>query len=360
LNLIEVVGNLHMHTPYSDGEAYHAEIAAAAARAGLDFIVVTDHNVLVRGVEGYYADDHAPILVLTGEEVHDQARLPQVNHCLVYDAHREVAQCAADPQTLIDAVNVAGGMTFLAHPNDHAIAWVHESAIPWVDWNVRNYTGIELWNYMSAFKDHLQTPLASLTHVYSPNSAVIGPGADTLHLWDRLLVAAHAEGQRVPAVGNSDAHGTVFTVGPLRKTVFSYEHCFRCVNTHIFIAEALRGDPVHDRVLIYEAVREGRMFIGYDVPGQTRGFRFQAEGAEGQTIMGERAALGNGQTLIVQAPRRARLRLFRNGRVIAEAAQSDRLTHRATTPGVYRVEAWKRYRGVERCWVLSNPIYLYQ
>ena len=28
----EIVGNLHMHTPYSDGAAYHAEIAQAAAR----------------------------------------------------------------------------------------------------------------------------------------------------------------------------------------------------------------------------------------------------------------------------------------------------------------------------------------
>jgi hypothetical protein len=48
------VGNMHMHTHYSDGEKWHAEIADDAIAAGLDFIIVTDHNVWVQGVEGYY------------------------------------------------------------------------------------------------------------------------------------------------------------------------------------------------------------------------------------------------------------------------------------------------------------------
>ena len=43
--LYEYTANLHMHTPYSDGEWYHAPIAEAAMRAGLDVIIVTDHNV---------------------------------------------------------------------------------------------------------------------------------------------------------------------------------------------------------------------------------------------------------------------------------------------------------------------------
>ena len=36
-----------MHTPYSDGEGSHAQIAIAAQQAKLNFVVVTDHNVLV-------------------------------------------------------------------------------------------------------------------------------------------------------------------------------------------------------------------------------------------------------------------------------------------------------------------------
>ena len=64
---IEYVANLHMHTPYSDGEWYHADIAAAAAKAGVDVICVTDHNVWVDGPERYYAFGDRRVLVLVGE-----------------------------------------------------------------------------------------------------------------------------------------------------------------------------------------------------------------------------------------------------------------------------------------------------
>src|SRR5438552_14694162 len=104
----EYVGNMHMHTPYSDGAGSHAQIARAAQIAGIDFIIVTDHNVLVQGVEGYYGDDkEGYVLVLTGEEIHDQHLDPQINHFLVYGAEHELAQCAASPQGLIDAVHAA-------------------------------------------------------------------------------------------------------------------------------------------------------------------------------------------------------------------------------------------------------------
>ena len=45
-------GNLHIHTRDSDGEKWHAAVAHDAITAGLDFIIVTDHNVYVTGVEG--------------------------------------------------------------------------------------------------------------------------------------------------------------------------------------------------------------------------------------------------------------------------------------------------------------------
>ena len=47
----EIVVNLHMHTRYSDGSGSHKDIANAAIQTGLDAVIVTDHNVLVEGVE---------------------------------------------------------------------------------------------------------------------------------------------------------------------------------------------------------------------------------------------------------------------------------------------------------------------
>ncbi|NDJ55281.1 MAG: hypothetical protein GYB68_19590, partial [Chloroflexi bacterium] len=68
--LYEYVGNMHMHTPYSDGESYHDEIAQAALSAGLDFIIVTDHNVWIDGVAGYVGPTpDQQLLMMIGEEV---------------------------------------------------------------------------------------------------------------------------------------------------------------------------------------------------------------------------------------------------------------------------------------------------
>ncbi|RLC61355.1 MAG: hypothetical protein DRI80_08940, partial [Chloroflexota bacterium] len=115
MSIYEYVGNPHVHTPYSDGEALHAEVAQAAAKAGLDFVIVTDHNVWVDGVEGYYDK----VLLLVGEEIHDVRRRPQANHLLVYNAEAELAPLASDPQGLIDEVNRRGGFCYLAHPFEY-------------------------------------------------------------------------------------------------------------------------------------------------------------------------------------------------------------------------------------------------
>lgn len=355
-SLYEYVGNMHMHTPYSDGEAYHAQIAEAALRVGLDFVIVTDHNLLVNGVEGYYGDDaRGYLLLLTGEEVHDQARLPQVNHCLVYGVERELAQCAANPQELVDTVNGLGGSTFLAHPTDRPIPWLkNEPPIPWVDWHVERYTGLEIWNYMTSFKEVLPTFATGLRNIFQPENALIGPPPDALALWDKLL----SEGKHIVGVGSSDAHGTVFRVGPIRKAVFPYEFLFRCVNTHILTTQPLSGQWQYDAGIIYRAVKEGRTFIGYDIPGSTRGFRYTANGQNGSAIMGGSLRLGPGVTLQVLSPARAHIKLIRHGEVLAEAKNLENLTYTAHKPGAYRVEVWRSYRGKERCWILSNPIYI--
>src|SRR3989304_3847025 len=106
----EVIINLHMHTRYSDGSGIHKDIAAAALKADVDAVIVTDHNVLVHGFEGYYKEKNKKILMLIGEEVHDQARDPQKNHLLVFGANREVAAFAKKPQNLINQVHEAGGL----------------------------------------------------------------------------------------------------------------------------------------------------------------------------------------------------------------------------------------------------------
>ena len=46
------------------------------------------------------------------------------------------------------------------------------------------------------------------------------------------------------------------------------------------------------------------------------------------------------------------------GNVVAESFGRENLTFTAQTPGAYRVEVWQDYKGKERGWIFSNPIYV--
>ncbi|HVO44085.1 MAG TPA: CehA/McbA family metallohydrolase, partial [Aggregatilineales bacterium] len=303
MTLYEMVGNLHVHTRYSDGTGTHAEIARAARWADLDFVIMTDHNVLVEGVEGYYGDEETGYtLVLTAEEIHNPTLESMANHMLVY-ADSELAQEGDDPQKLIDAVNRAKGMCFLAHPNDPPITLAHEPAYPWVSHEVTGFTGLELWNYMSSVKGvadgtGLRTALRALHVAFRPEEHILGPAPETLELWDRLLMT----GQHVVAIGSSDAHALKLGYGPFRHVLYPYDFLFSCVNTHVLLPNPPTGDWRADRQAIYRALRMGSAFVGYEIPGSTRGFRFSAAGAQGTTPMGGSIKLGHGVTLQAHAP----------------------------------------------------------
>lgn len=354
----EIVINLHMHTRYSDGSGSHGEIAEAALRCALDAVIVTDHNVLVSGIEAYVSKGERRVLVLVGEEIHDQDREPQKNHLLALGTDRELAALADDPQMLINAVRAAGGLAFLAHPYDPAAPAFNEHDLSWVEWSVENFTGIELWNALSEFKSLLRTKLHGVFYAYFPAWIARGPLSDTLRRWDELL--AH---RRVVAVGGSDAHAGRFRLGWLSRVIFPYEFHFRAVNTHVLLPTPLSGEVRRDRSMIYEALAAGHCFVGYDLPASTRGFRFTAQGRirwgrEGSAIMGDEIAARGGVTLQARLPRPADIRLIKDGSVVQQVHNKASLTHITTEAGVYRIEVYRRYLGAKRGWIFSNPIYV--
>ncbi len=342
-------GNLHMHTPLSDGTKGHRELGKIAAEAGLDFIVITDHNAYRQGLDAFVDGT----LVLVGEEIHDPERKPQSSHTLCFAIQEDVAAYGADPQSLIDAVTAQGGFTFLAHPFEREVAeFLPEPNISWRDWGVEGYAGIELWNYMSEFKSVLRNKVHALLYAYVPDLAIVGPYSETLRKWDQLLAERH-----VAVLGGSDAHGTVYKLGPLSRAVQPYDYLFRCINTHLLSEDPLHLDLEHDRAVVYEALRLGRGFVGYERLGEVAGFSFWACSGSDEATMGESLAFHGRVELRVSVPERARLRLLRNGKVLAETV-GRRLVAMNHNPGVYRIEAYRRYAGRERGWIFGNPIYV--
>jgi hypothetical protein len=352
----EIVGNFHLHTNRSDGAGDHAEVAWAAAEAGLDAIIYTDHNVWTPGQEGWYT--HPPtgrqVLLLMGEEVHDEERLPPANHYLCFGAGRDMCEYAAQPQALIDAVRQQGGVGIIAHPIERAAPLFDQSEFPWVDWDVAGFTGIELWNTMSEFKAYLSSKPAAIAAAYFPGIFIRGPFSETLALWNDLLRG----GQKVVAIGGSDAHARVYRMGPLRRRIFPYTYLFRGVNTHLLLETPLSRDFPSARAQVLDALRAGHAFVAYGLAGSARGFRFTGVGQQGNASMGDEISLNSGRiTLSARSPLSASLRLLKDGREVTRV-RGNELAYETQEPGVYRVEAYRRYRLKLRGWVFSNPIYV--
>ncbi len=345
----EYAGNLHVHTVYSDGGACHADVAAAAAEAGLNFIITTDHNVWAEGVEGYYGR----VLLLAGEETHNVRRRPQANHLLIYGAEQELAPYTfGSVQTLIKKVAERNGFCFIAHPIEKSSP-VAGPAIPWVDWPIEGVTGLEIWNYMSEFKGLLWSRLAAIVYAYRPDWGIRGPYRGTLRLWDELL----NKGLRIAAIGNADAHGTYHRLGLFQRIILPYTYLFRCVNTHILTQSALTGDITRDRMLIYEALRAGRTWVGYDLPHTTRGFRFVARSGTARATVGEELKRLGAVTLEVTLPARGEIRLLRDGKILKRASDRE-LQYTSAEAGIYRVEVYRQYQGRQVGWIFSSPIYV--
>ena len=350
----EIILNLHIHTNYSDGSLPHAEVANAAIRCGLDAIIITDHNIRPEGLQGYYHDGEKKVLVMIGEEIHDQDRQPQKSHLLAFGADRDLASFAHDPQLLIQKVNQAGGLSFLAHPYDPALPAFGEDNISWDDWGVEGYNGIELWNGFSELKVHVHNKLQAIFYAFHPQFIAHQPPAQTLKIWDKLL----SQGNKVVAIGGSDAHATRRHIGPISRIIFPYEFHFSAVNTHLLLPESLTGNAEKDNQLILQTMRKGHAFVGYDLPAPTRGFRFWAENGKKDAEMGDEIKLKSTLNLKIHLPSPAECHLVKDGESIQQWVGETEIQTTVEKTGVYRVECYRNYLGLKRGWIFSNPIYI--
>lgn len=350
----ELVINLHIHTPYSDGHKTHRNIARDAVDADLDAILITDHNIFVKDLEGYYQENNKKVLLLVGEEIHDQSLQPQKNHLLAFGIKRDLAKYANDTQNLVNIIKNEGGISFIAHPVDPAAPSVDEPDISWTDWQIDGFTGIELWNGFSEFKSLLKSKLHAIYYAYNPNRIAHGPHKVAIKKWDELI----SNGRRVVAVGGSDAHALPARMGPLKQTVFPYTYHFKSINTHLLCPQDLSGDVAIDRELVLTALASGSAFIGYDLPASTKGFRFSAQGFGKTTGMGATISSKHGITFQIRLPQPAECHLIKDGKSLKMWQNQSACTFITSEPGTYRVEAYINYLGSRRNWILSNPIYL--
>jgi hypothetical protein len=338
---------VHLHSVHSDGTGTVPEIARAARRSGVDVVLLTDHDTLAAkraGEEGW----HGPVLVLVGEEVSPPGR----DHYLAFGIAEEIRHGGLSAADICRAVREAGGFGFAAHPWSRGSERFKRAGTGMPFGALEAADGVELWSFVTDTAEQLRSVPAALRFVTAPSRTLEHPPQRNLREWQRLCA-----NRRVPAIGGLDAHQFGKRVGPfVPLRLMSYARSFRQLRTHVLVERPLVGELEPDREQVYSALREGRCYIAVDALAPARGFRFWAEGPEGELPMGAEAPAGRyGLHAVLPAP--ARVRILRDGEELA-ARDAPALVVDVGEPGVYRAEALLRRHGRERTWVLSNPLYL--
>ncbi len=344
---MQVVALIHVHTRASDGALDPPQIARLAARAGVEVVVMTDHDRVSPG--GGWQQG---VLLVPGQEV-----TPRHNHLLVLGLDRALPKergdgINGDPARSLAKAKERGGWAVLAHPLDPAIPGARRSrSFVTLDFSVIDQCpGLELWNAMSAFKEELRTPGRFLARWAMPASFLAGPHPVLLALWDTM-----GRSRRWVALAGADAHG--FSTGrrwlPVR--IFSYRRHLRLITTGLWLRRPFSGQADRDQALVLEALAAGRCFGAL---GRARGFACRLRGPGGELLPGAEAAYTPGWVLEASLPGRGEARLVHNGRVVARA-RGRRFAWPVEAPGVWRVEAsrWRPPAGW-RPWIYCNPFYL--
>jgi hypothetical protein len=347
--VFEYVGNLHVHSRYSDGRRSIEEIAQIAAEQGLDFVGINDHNTL-RGLAEVGEGWREGVFVLIGEEV----GLTK-HHYIAYGIERAIAPCEGNPQKVIDEVRNAGGIGFIAHPHERGSPFdCGGRAFTWDDWSVHDYTGISIWCHCSGWKGTATNVLTAIHNYYRHRWSFTGPYPETLSAFDTESCRRH-----ISLIGSSDAHEVVLGKRPFRVVIFPYAVSFGAVNMHLVLRDQLIGDNDADRIAILNALRSGNGFVGYDALCSSTGFRFSAvRGGGNGATMGEEITLRDDMELVVQAPARGIIRIIRDGRKVFEDTATT-VSYRLERQGTYRAEVMSVH-GLRRPrpWIFSNPIYV--
>ncbi len=335
-----------MHTLASDGSADPREIAGEAARAGVEAVILTDHDRLSPG-----AGWQNGVLVVPGQEV-----TPRHNHLLALGLEHALPKFKGDgingdPARSLALIQELGGWAALAHPLDSAIPSAKRSrSFVTLDFSAIDCPGVELWNAMSAFKKDMRGFGGFLARLAMPASFLAGPEPTLLALWDTM-----GRTRRWVGFAGADAHA--FSVGKrwLPMRVFSYRRHMRLLLTGLWLSRPFGGDFQADQALLLEALAQGRCFAAL---GRARGFACQLKGPSGTLLPGAETAYAPGWVMEASLPGRGEARLLHNGTLVRKA-KGRRFAWPLERPGVWRLEAsrWRPPAGW-RPWIYCNPFYL--
>jgi len=378
----DYAGAMHIHSTYSDGAGTVEEIAAAANRAGLDFVVLCDHSTLQARTDGRDGW-RGRTLVLIGTEITTDA-----GHLLALGVPESFLPAPHDAEPAQTAIQQSGGLGFVALPCDLKDHWRDFS-------RMQDGIGLEVFNLSAIARTKINLPgLVEVWRRYKsrdPQKAfhmVAARPAPELRLWDKLTAAPEPgrPARRVVGIASLDAHA-VMKFARRSYPFPTYEETFRTLRTHLLTSEPLsygegsrksarEEEEAKDDALVHQSLALGHCYMAYDNYADPTGFTFEAGLADMPAGQAPTALMGDALTfpadstsgaaivLTAQAPRtRSLVRLYQDGRLVA-AARGGRLDFAVRAPGVYRIEVFLYRRRLgslcfgAKPWIFSNPIYV--
>jgi hypothetical protein len=352
-------GVVHVHTTRSDGAGTPENVARAASRAGLDFVILTDHG------DGLRPPD--PPRYVDGVLVIDAVEISTADgHYVALGIGQAPYRLAGDARDVIEDVHRLGGFGFAAHPDSP------KPELRWRDWTV-SLEGLEWLNADSEWRDETRTALARTFLTYwlrGPESIVrMFSRPSTLERWDRLTASA-----RVVTIGGNDAHARLpleleAAPGDGRSlNVPSYESSFRAMGIRVLLRSPLgrtTASASADAKAILDNLRAGHTYTVIDGLAGPAALHLSVETNTGEMLMGDDVVTNGDVTLtalLQPALEGASIVMIKNGAEATRAVGSRlRFVHAASEPpATYRVEVRLDFApGTPPIpWIVSNPIYV--
>lgn len=348
-----VAGAYHVHTTRSDGHGDRTQVAAAAAKAGLRFLILTDHGDGTRPPDPpAYING---VLVLDGVEISSDD-----GHYVAIDMPRAPYPLGGTGEAVVEDVRRLGGFGIAAHPDSPkaTLRWTSDAQPDGVEW----------LSLDSEWRDETRRQLfrAGIGYLLrqAPALATILDRPATLDArWPAMLA-----GRRTVALAAADAHGGVGRrqEDPGRSFagiigIPGYEASFRVLSNRVILPRPLSGEASADARAIYAAIRAGSVFSAIDGQAGPALLQFTVESGTQKGEMGASVPEDSDATLFVRAPVPAdsEISIVRNGRTVSSLRGSELRYAVAGGRGAYRAEiAVPGAPGVPPApWIVSNPIY---
>lgn len=350
-----VRGAFHVHSVASDGTGSIDEIAAAAARAGLQFVILTDHGDGTRVAEP--PRYRSGVLCIEGVEVSTSG-----GHLAVIGARTSPFPLAGSPRAVLEDVHRLGGMGIAAHPGSP------RESLRWRDWSLP-IDGLEWLNADSEWRDEFLESIGRhmLTYALRPRetlTATLDRPSEVLDQWDALTAI-----RRVVGLAGADAHARL---GFRQQTepyeegwhlkVPSYEASFGAFSIRVAVPGGLSGDAGRDADNLVTHIRLGRVYSVVDGIAGPGAFELTASSGDRQTDIGGYLDIRGGVALHSRmvAPEGARLVILENGQPLFETEETEARFSVPAEPAVYRAEIMIPGGTGDPPipWLVSNPIYV--